>query len=154
MAFTGNEPWIEDAVRNGLVKPQDLPPGSKFYKPAKASRKAPKTQTHFFKVKLVSEANSREHWAAKAKRAASQKHTVALVLDGCVAPTGPLTVTITRQYGSRGKRMDCDNLARAAKHVRDAIADWLGRDDGDLTINWKYEQRSGDPGVVVEVRKH
>ena len=42
-------------------------------------------------------------------------------------PVFPIVVTITR-LGPRA--LDSDNLASSGKHVRDAIATWLGVDDG------------------------
>ena len=38
------------------------------------------------------------------------------------------------------RRMDDDNLAHACKPLRDAIADWLGIDDGSNRLRWQYGQ--------------
>src|SRR5205807_1700760 len=47
-----------------------------------------------------------------------------------------------------GRRMDSDNLAGAFKAVRDEIADNVGTDDGSAFFEWRYEQRTGEPGVA------
>ena len=65
-------------------------------------------------------------------------------------PEPPLTITLTR-IGPR--TLDDDNLAGGFKHVRDGVADWLGIDDGDKRLTWRYEQRKGAPKeYAAEVR--
>ncbi len=60
----------------------------------------------------------------------------------------PVVVTITRVAPAE---LDDDNLASAAKAVRDGVADALGCDDGAKTwVAWRYEQRKA-PGLY-EVR--
>lgn len=110
-------------------------------------------------IRVVSEANRREHWATKARRAKAQRSAALLAVRAHAssivatmgAPSRPrLVVTLTR-IGVRA--LDSDNLARAFKAVRDGIADALGIDDGDKRIAWRYEQRRG--GVreyAVEIR--
>lgn len=110
-------------------------------------------------IRVVSEANRREHWATKARRAKAQRGAALLAVRAHApsivatigAPSKPrLVVTLTR-IGVRA--LDSDNLARAFKAVRDGIADALGIDDGDSRIDWRYEQRRG--GVreyAVEIR--
>lgn len=91
-------------------------------------------------LRLVSEANSREHWSVKAKRARVQRHAVLLALRAHKAPKPwPCVVTITRM-GVR--KLDDDNLARSAKSVRDSVAHYLGHDDGDPGYDWRYAQRA------------
>lgn len=96
-------------------------------------------------VKLVSEANMREHWAVKNKRKKLQQMVVAYALAGLKRdiPAFPVHVTITR-VGVR--KLDSDNLAGSAKGVRDMIANILGCDDGDESrVTWEYRQRRGVP---------
>ena len=94
-------------------------------------------------VKLVSEANMREHWAIKNKRKRTQQAVVAYALLGCKLPPLPVHVVITR-VGVR--KLDSDNLAGSAKGVRDQIAKVLGCDDGDESkVTWEYRQRKGVP---------
>ena len=58
------------------------------------------------------------------------------------APDPPLTVTMTR---IAPRELDSDNLAISFKHVRDGIADWLGVNDNDKRVTWKYAQERGAP---------
>ena len=64
----------------------------------------------------------------------------------CKGLPPPCVITITR-IGPR--KLDSDNLAGSAKHVRDGVADWLGIDDGDERLTWEYAQRSGGAGVYA-----
>ncbi|WP_230682079.1 hypothetical protein, partial [Streptococcus pneumoniae] len=62
-----------------------------------------------------------------------------------------VVVRITR-VGPR--RLDDDNLARAAKALRDGVADWLGCDDGDPRVSWHYAQAiAREYRVVVTVER-
>lgn len=96
-------------------------------------------------IRLVSEANLREHWRARDKRASDQRGTTLRCLSSIpfVTPKPPLVVTIVRVAP---RKLDDDNLAISGKHVRDGIADYLGVDDGDPRITWRYEQAQGEPG--------
>jgi hypothetical protein len=93
-------------------------------------------------LKLASLANERTHWSVKARRAKEQRRAA---FWACKTVDAPVIVTITR-VGKR--RLDSDNLAISAKHVRDGIADRLGMDDGDPRIEWRYEQRTGKEYAV------
>lgn len=102
-------------------------------------------------VRLVSLLNSREHHMARARRAKQQRSLARLqtiarlcrsplwarVANGCY-----LVVTITR---IAPRKLDSDNLAGSAKHVRDGIADALGIDDGSDLVTWLYAQSKGFP---------
>lgn len=89
-------------------------------------------------IRLISEANQREHWAAKHRRKRAQQNAMTLFWrTSHIVPHIPCSVTITR-IGQR--RLDTDNLAGACKHVQDAIAAEIGIDDGDPRINWAYAQ--------------
>ena len=61
----------------------------------------------------------------------------------------PLTITLTR---IGGKRMDDDNCAGGFKNIRDCVAGWLGIDDGDTRLTWRYEQHPGSGPQSVRVR--
>jgi hypothetical protein len=83
------------------------------------------------------------HRRVKAERA--EVGTWLMVLFGrhpplAVAQGGRIVVTLTR-LGGRG--LDSDNLAGAYKAIRDGVADWLGIDDGDDRIEWRYAQEPG-----------
>ena len=100
----------------------------------------------------VSEANSRGHWSKGAGRAKRQRWIVAVALHGHTPAPLPLVVTLTRGAPSSG--LDGDNLQRALKAVRDGVADFLGVDDGDERIAWRYEQkreRRGHYSVAIEI---
>ena len=87
-------------------------------------------------IRTVSEANQREHWTDRNRRKKSQQEATLLALHGSslgrmmrVAAVGEgVDVHLTR-YASRA--LDSDNLVGSMKHVRDAIAYWLGIDDGE-----------------------
>ena len=92
---------------------------------------------------LVSEANNRDAWYLKHKRSAEQRAIVKMRLWGDCGDYRrilvPLVVIITR-VGVR--TLDLDNLQRAAKSTRDAIAECLGVDDADPRIEWCYAQET------------
>lgn len=104
-------------------------------------------------LRLVSEANAHEHWRKRSTRAKAQRALVSLMLSRHWLKfddtSTPLVVTITRI----GRRlMDSDNAVGAAKHVRDAVAKWLGRDDGpDCRVDWRVLQRKGPYGVEIRI---
>jgi hypothetical protein len=63
---------------------------------------------------------------------------VAEALGPFVAPAGPWLVTLTWEHFNRA---DGDNVQGALKSVRDAVAAWLGCDDGDeRAATWAYRQ--------------
>ncbi len=121
-------------------------------------------------IRTVSEANSRSHWAAKAKRVKSQRQAVTLAsmaagIPTCkckcrqwvaaqehwqVKPLRPLWVTLTRIAPSA---LDTDNLASSFKATRDEVALMLGIDDRSSDVAWAYAQRKGKPReYAVEVK--
>jgi hypothetical protein len=103
-------------------------------------------------VTIVSEANQREHHMA---RKLEQQRIALLTLNAAVSPARaralkPVGVWLTRIIPTRGRSFDMDNLAGSFKHVQDAVAMWLGIDDGKL--KWSYAQERGHvAGVRVEV---
>jgi len=105
------------------------------------------SSTSFLRVVLpihtVSEANRRDHWRVKAKRARLHRQTAAALVPRFALPCA---VTLTR-VGVR--KLDGDNLQGAMKAVRDGVADRLGVPDNDPRIEWRYAQAKGKPAVVV-----
>ena len=106
-------------------------------------------------MKIVSVANMRLHWAAKAKLTRDQRTRTRLSLAAVAQSFGvevlPVTVVLTR---IAPRRLDGDNLQSGFKAVRDGVADWLGVDDGSSLVDWQYCQRSGKAGeyaVEIEV---
>lgn len=99
-------------------------------------------------IKIVSEANQRDHWSARARRFKAHKQA-SLALT--VTIPFPLTITLTR-IGPR--TLDTDNLAGGFKGLRDGIAARLKVDDADPRITWVYAQQKGAPkeyAAIVEV---
>lgn len=108
-------------------------------------------------IRTVSETNQREHHMVRHRRRKAQRRSTFLGLlaagrkASVDAPGVPLMVRLTR-IAPRG--LDTDNLGSSLKAIRDGVADWLGRDDGDPTILWEYEQRRGKPreyAVLIEL---
>ena len=106
-------------------------------------------------IRTVSEANRREHWAARARRVKQQRSTVGLVLGAHLRLAGlnpPCVVTPTR---IAPRALDSDNAVGSLKAVRDGVSDALGVDDRDCRVTWFYDQRRGSKGqygVAIEVR--
>lgn len=88
-------------------------------------------------LRLASEANMGGTLRAKIARKSEVKNAVREAIGRAVPLLLPLTVTLTR-LGS--KSLDGDNLQRAMKAVRDVVAEWLGVDDADKGIKWRYQQ--------------
>jgi hypothetical protein len=124
-------------------------------------------------VRLESEANLREHFHAKARRAKEQRAAVtAAVIDAgatvyvqVVKPkkkTGkpkpvarwglpassarlapPTLPCVVTMTRIAPRLLDDDNLARSAKAVRDQLAELLAIDDRDPRVAWRCEQERG-----------
>lgn len=100
-------------------------------------------------LRLGNGLNDRGHWRSKARRVKCEREAVAwaLILKTRLAP--PLVVTITRIAPSVG--LDSDNLAGSCKGCRDEIAHWLGIDDADERVHYRYAQRRGPWGVEISM---
>lgn len=95
--------------------------------------------------------NSREHWAAKHRRAKKERSTVYLKLRAKGSPPAlPATVVMWR---AAPRLLDSDNAVSAMKSVRDGVADWLGIDDRDDRVTWRVEQRKSTdfPGTSIHI---
>lgn len=108
-------------------------------------------------MRLPSAANLREHHMARARRVKDQRKWVGLALRSVrprLAVGGGLRCTLTR-VGPRP--LDSDNLDGAFKAVRDAVAEWMGVDDGDEGPDgfweWKCEQRKGLYAVEIRLEQ-
>lgn len=110
-----------------------------------------------FFVPLVtrSEANRRDPWPVKARRAKAARN--AARLSGYAYGSKhklvfPLVVTLVRVSP---RELDDDNLQGCLKNFRDGIADWLGVDDRKREIvayEYRQERDGKNKGVRVEVR--
>lgn len=106
-------------------------------------------------VRVVSEANKREHWSAANRRKKQQQEAVRdlwaftplPMWGGNWTTAGPVNVFLTHF----GPTMDTDNLQRAFKAIRDVVADLIGIDDGDTArVQWHYAQRAdAKPGIEI-----
>ena len=103
-------------------------------------------------LRTVSEANVKEHWAVKGKRAKTQKNAAYLKVRTLLPDIKPvIVVRITRKAP---RRLDDDNLARSNKAIRDGIARALRVDDATPLVKWEYAQEKNKPKtyeVVVEI---
>lgn len=110
------------------------------------------------RLETVSEANTRGEGARMARKK-NQKQVVTTFLCARLRPNlgpamvrtqGPMRVVLVR---GAPRRLDNDNLASAMKACRDAVAAWLGVDDGDeAMVTWETKQvvRPGMMTVAVE----
>lgn len=104
-------------------------------------------------LRTVSETNVREHWSARHKRRKRQRFHVWNVLYAHpVKVPFPCVVTMTR---ISPRALDGhDNLRASLKAPVDAVAGWLGTDDADPRITWRYAQERGgvrEHAVRIEV---
>lgn len=104
-------------------------------------------------VRVVTEANRREHFAVAGKRKDQQREAVGIAW-ACspvcpdIGDYGRLRVTFTHV----GRKVDSDNLQSAFKVIRDALAAKVGRDDGDDDFwAWEYTQERGKPGIRITI---
>ena len=78
--------------------------------------------------------NARLHPQVVARRRRREHQVVTAALRGIAVPAGPWRVVITR-VGPRV--LDDDNRTASAKGCRDAVAAWLGVDDGSESVRWE-----------------
>lgn len=89
-------------------------------------------------VRVVSELNTREHWAAKHKRKKAQQAEVWAAWPRRQKVTLPCLVRFVR-YGQN--LLDPDAVASSFKHVQDEVCRLLGVDDGNTQlISFEYSQ--------------
>lgn len=101
-------------------------------------------------VDIRSESNLRQHHMVRHRRTKAQHEAVQWSLRGVKPPqdASRIVVTITR-VGAR--KLDDDNLVGGCKFVRDAIARWIGIDDGNRIYQWVYNQRAQRGERKVEI---
>ncbi len=115
-----------------------------------------RTLTATLPLRTISEANAsqREHWASKHKRHKYQRGQTRLILRaewGTLMTNWqtPATITLTR---IAPRSLDDDNLISSMKHIRDSVADWMGTQDNDPLLTWKYAQERGTKPREYAVR--
>lgn len=101
---------------------------------ARAHRDGPRVTIVAKGLRLGLTKNARLHPQAEARARRRERQVVDRALAGIAPPAGPWRVVITR-CGPRA--MDTDNVCTSAKGVRDAVAAWLGIDDGDERAAWE-----------------
>lgn len=112
-------------------------------------------------MRLENPLNRRQHWRTVSRRGKAEKDRTRWVLMSAARPRGaptaeqPWTVTVTRCGPGMLDRHDA--LPASAKHVVDAVAEWIGVDDKrhDL-VRYVYDQRRAKEWsveIVVEVRR-
>lgn len=108
------------------------------------------TRTLTLPLRVVSEANRRDHWSVKAKRVRAQRSAVAYAWTGTDMPRGrqPSAVRLTRVAP---RKLDDDNLVRGCKAIRDEVAWMCGFDDASPATRWEYAQERGPYAVRVSV---
>ncbi len=101
-------------------------------------------------VRIVSEANQREHWRTKAKRARMQRRGTDLYAFNNISRNNRDDI---QKHGAiiiftriAFQLMDDDNLAGAFKAVRDGVCDALDMNDGPKSgLTFRYTQEQGPP---------
>lgn len=108
---------------------------------------------------LPSLGNARLHWAAKAKKVAAQRATVALLLraNGVGWRLKPLEkgellrVTLIR-CSPRPIKDKHDNLRTALKGPVDEIAAFFNIDDASPLVEWHYLQAKGPSALRIDFK--
>lgn len=101
---------------------------------AHAHRDGPRVTLVAKGLRLDLTPNARLHPQVIARRRRAEHLVVERALAGIVPPAGPWRVCITR-VGPLV--LDDDNRTASAKGCRDAVAAWLGVDDGDDSVRWE-----------------
>lgn len=101
-------------------------------------------------IRIISEANSRQHWRKAAARKKEHRSIARLVLQQHARPMheGAVRILLTR---IAPRVLDDDNLASGFKAARDGVADWLGIDDGSKRLAWSYAQAKGATGEYAAI---
>jgi hypothetical protein len=100
--------------------------------------------------------NSRGHWASKASQIKKERELVGLALLAGARDLRGKHERVGRVAMTRmsARMLDDDNCVGSLKATRDAVAEWLGIDDGDRRISWSSGQekttRKGR-GLVIRI---
>lgn len=85
----------------------------------------------------------RENNFARSRRVKAQRQGVHWALKQIAKPALPCVVLMTRIAPSNGVDKH-DNLPGSLKPAVDGVADWLGIQDNDPRVEWRYAQERGD----------
>lgn len=103
-------------------------------------------------VRIESSLNLRENWRTRARRNSSHRSAAWFAMKAAAKFTPdilPCVVTLTRVAP---RPLDLDNNIGGCKSVVDGIADWLGIDDRDPRVQWRYAQAKSDKPKHYTVR--
>lgn len=107
-------------------------------------------------VKVVSEANTRDHWAKRFRRQVDQKQATLAMMNQASRGRDVELPCVVKLIRIGAKALDSDNLANGFKAIRDSIAYRLAVDDGDIDkVSFEYSQIAigkRDYRVRVEIR--
>lgn len=96
--------------------------------------------------------NSRTAGIIASKKRAAERSAVVYALTARQVPAAiaeaKVNVRITRQYAGRKRRMDYCGLVASMKSVEDALAEWLGVDDGSDRWICEYTQERAEVDAV------
>jgi hypothetical protein len=167
VGISPQDPSILRAIENGLlasdlVKSLAEPKRRRAPKPelvAPAVRQFDRAAVWVIPLVTASESNGRE-WRQRSARTQAARKAVSVAFGphlDALAPFAnhyhagnPICVVLTRLGG---KRLDRSNLTVALKATEDAVALFLGADDGDPRWRADWEQEPGElMGVRVELR--
>lgn len=91
------------------------------------------------------------HFMSRARRVKAARNATHWALKALKKPTLPCTVLLCRIANSTGLD-EHDNLPGSLKPEVDGCADWLGIDDRDPRVTWRYSQERGTAyGVRITV---
>lgn len=99
------------------------------------------------RTKSLNQSGRQMHWGQRSTLSKKAHSAVGWMVKGRRLPALPCVVTLQRVAPSSG--LDDDNLRGSLKFVRDAIAKWLGLDDRDPRIEWRYGQERGQRGFYA-----
>jgi hypothetical protein len=107
-------------------------------------------------MRLMSEANTHQHWRKKYERTKRQTNAVKLVW-GSQRPSVAIPCRV-RLVRTGRRELDFSNLVYAFKGIQDAVADLIipglapGQADGpNRGIEWSYGQEIGLYGIRIEI---
>lgn len=124
--------------------------------PVTPPARIPKRPTvHAFVCVETSSPNRRNgaKWYLRHRQTLEQRQAVADALARHARPSGEAFTVRLCRFSRSSRPLDNDNLVAALKAVRDAVAAWVGIDDGSARLVFEYSQRTraNRRGVDVEL---
>ena len=102
--------------------------------------------------------NARQHWGSRKRLQDDAADRTGKALQCAYWPCvwtvdgsrWAVTLTVRQKLG---RCPDGDNLQGSLKHVRDCVAKYMGVDDGDPGIEWRYRWQRGPDAVTLELEE-